>query len=602
MQPDTDDAYEALIQFLYRTPIGLVQIGADGAIEMLNPKSSSLLMPLASDGNLENLFHALSGVAPQLSSLAAGFEAPNGVVCESLRVSLPNGGGAAAGPQCLSISLLKLDSQRLMAVLEDATAEMQREQETLTRRLDNAARTDGLTKMPNRRAVQEQIRLMLSRAGAAAQGESAVLFINFDRFKQINDTLGNAAGDQVLTTMADRMRGVLRPPTDRIAHGAGPSQMAARTGGDEFVVVLDGMRSAADVESVAQRLLEAIGKPYRISAQEIICNISMGIVLGSRASGDADAVLRDASIAMAEAKRAGGGRYVLFETSMRERVVRRGDIEGDLRRALQEEQLFVLYQPVVGLLEDGGTDHATGVEALVRWQHPTRGVVSPVEFIQVAEECGLIGAVGDFVLRKACEDFVQWQSALGAGAPRLLAVNLSRAQLAQPGWTGVVTDILGASGMRAQQLQLEVTESLAAQDQLVQERLHELKALGIKLALDDFGTGYSSLASLHLLPVDTVKIDRSFVSQGDTSHHHRVLIEATVMVARSLGMDTVAEGIETEAQAAVVRQLKCDKGQGYLFSRPLTSAALKDWLGARAQPGSVPAIVHGLGDARPVGG
>jgi diguanylate cyclase (GGDEF)-like protein/PAS domain S-box-containing protein len=582
-QPDSADAYEALIQFLYRTPIGLVQISADGAIEMLNPKSSSLLMPLTSDGNLENLFTVLAGIAPELSAMASTFAAPTGVVCETLRVSLPSHAGAAAGPQVLSISLLKLDAQRFMAVLEDATAEVHREQATLTRRLDNAARTDGLTKMPNRRAVQEQIRLIMTRPEAAAQGESAVMFINFDRFKQINDTLGNAAGDKVLTTMAERMRAALRPPTDRIALAAGPSQMAARIGGDEFVVVLDGMRCTADIESVAQRLLETISKPYRITAQDIICNVSMGIVLGAQASGDADAVLRDASIAMAEAKRAGGGRYVLFDTAMRERVVRRGDIEGDLRRALQERQLFVLYQPVVGLLEGGGTDYATGVEALVRWQHPTRGIVSPVEFIQVAEECGLIGAVGDFVLRQACDDFVRWQAELGERAPRLLAVNLSRAQLAQPGWTEVVSGILAATGMQAPRLQLEVTESLAAQDQQVQERLHELKALGIKLALDDFGTGYSSLASLHLLPVDTVKIDRSFVSQGDTSHHHRVLIEATVMVARSLGMDTVAEGIETPEQAAVVRELKCDKGQGYLFSRPLSSGALVDWLGARAK-------------------
>jgi diguanylate cyclase (GGDEF)-like protein/PAS domain S-box-containing protein len=581
-QPDSADAYEALIQFLYRTPIGLVQISADGTIEMLNPKSSSLLMPLTRDGSLDNLFAVLAGIAPELSAMASTFAAPTGVVCEALRVSLPPHAGAATEPQVLSISLLKLDAQRFMAVLEDATAEVHREQATLTRRLDNAARTDGLTKMPNRRAVQEQIRLIMTRPETAAQGESAVMFINFDRFKQINDMLGNAAGDKVLTTMAERMRAALRPPTDRIALGAGPSQMAARSGGDEFVVVLDGMRCTADIESVARRLLETISKPYRIASQDIICNVSMGIVLGAQASGDADAVLRDASIAMAEAKRAGGGRYVLFDTAMRERVVRRGDIEGDLRRALQEQQLFVLYQPVVGLLDGGGTDYATGVEALVRWQHPTRGIVSPVEFIQVAEECGLIGAVGDFVLRQACDDFVRWQAELGEGAPRLLAVNLSRAQLAQPGWTEVVSGILAASGMQAPRLQLEVTESLAAQDQQVQERLHELKALGIKLALDDFGTGYSSLASLHLLPVDTVKIDRSFVSQGDTSHHHRVLIEATVMVARSLGMDTVAEGIETPEQAAVVRELKCDKGQGYLFSRPLSSSALVDWLGARA--------------------
>jgi diguanylate cyclase (GGDEF)-like protein len=578
MPPDTTDAYEALVQFLYRAPIGLVQISLDGTIEMLNPMSSNLLMPLTPDANLENLFEVLAAVAPQLSSMTTRFDASSGVICESLRVAVGETAGAEAGPQFLSISLLKLDADRLMAVLADATFDMQREQATLARRLNSAARIDGLTQMPNRWAVQEQLGIMMARPTAAAHGEFAVLFMNFDRFKQINDTFGNAVGDQVLTTMAERMRATLRPPSNRIALTAGPSQMAARIGGDEFVVVLDGMRRPGDVESVALRLLEAIGKPCQVSGHEIGCNVSIGIVLGALASGDADAVLGDASIAMAHAKRRGGGRHVLFEPAMREQAARRGDIEGDLRIALQEDQLFVLYQPVVGLVEDGPVDYSAGVEALVRWRHPTRGVISPVEFIPVAEECGLIGALGDFVLARACRDFVGWQSKLGAGAPRLLAVNLSRAQLAQAGWTEAVGEILRASGMHAGHLQLEVTESLAAQDQQVQERLHQLKALGIKLALDDFGTGYSSLASLHLLPVDTVKIDRSFVSQGDTSHHHRVLIEATVKVAASLGMDTVAEGIETEAQAAVVRELKCDKGQGYLFAKPLTAPALEQWL------------------------
>jgi EAL domain-containing protein (putative c-di-GMP-specific phosphodiesterase class I) len=207
-----------------------------------------------------------------------------------------------------------------------------------------------------------------------------------------------------------------------------------------------------------------------------------------------------------------------------------------------------------------------------------RGIVPPVEFIGVAEECGLIGALGDFVLERACRDFAQWRAALGELAPRLMAVNLSRAQLGQRDWARTVARILGETGMDARNLQLEVTESLAAQDTDVQQRLHELKALGVTLALDDFGTGYSSLASLHLLPVDTVKIDRSFVSQSETSQHHRVLIEATVKVAQSLGMSTVAEGIETPEQAGVVRALQCDKGQGYLYSRPLESAALVAWL------------------------
>jgi EAL domain-containing protein (putative c-di-GMP-specific phosphodiesterase class I) len=373
----------------------------------------------------------------------------------------------------------------------------------------------------------------------------------------------------------------LRPPSDRIDPHAASGQMAARIGADEFAVVLDGLRSRDDAERVAVRLLDALARPHALDGQDVTCTLSMGLVWSLDANAAADEVLRDASIAMVEAKHAGGARCIAFETAMRERAAHRADLESDLRQALLEEQLFVVYQPVVGLRADGATDHAAGVEALVRWRHPVRGVVPPVEFIPVAEESGLIGPLGDFVLRRACRDFAAWRRQMGGRAPRLLAVNLSRAQLAEPGWPDVVREVLAQNGMRADQLQLEVTESLAAQDQHVQQRLHELKAVGVTLALDDFGTGYSSLSSLHQLPVDTVKIDRSFVCQADTSHHHRVLIEATVKVAQSLGMNTVAEGIETEAQAAAVRAQACAKGQGYLFSRPLTSSDLLDWLAAR---------------------
>jgi EAL domain-containing protein (putative c-di-GMP-specific phosphodiesterase class I) len=294
----------------------------------------------------------------------------------------------------------------------------------------------------------------------------------------------------------------------------------------------------------------------------------------------ADDVLRDAGIAMVAAKAEGGGRCVVFQQQMREQAARRGGVEAELRLALERDELFTVYQPVVGILPGSGTgiDRSAGVEALVRWRHPERGVVGPVEFIAIAEECGLIGAIGEQVLRTACRDFMRWQRELGALAPRLLAVNLSRAQLAQADLCDTVQAILLACAMRPEQLQLEVTESLAAQGADIQDQLRRLKQLGVKLALDDFGTGYSSLSSLHLLPVDTVKIDRSFVSLADTSFHHEVLIEATVKVARSLGMGTVAEGIETEAQAAVVRRQGCDKGQGYLYSRPLTSELLIEWL------------------------
>lgn len=580
MQPDSRDAYEALVQFLYRAPIGLAQAGSDGAIDMLNPMASSLLMPIARDTGFDNLFAVLAPIAPQLEQMARDFAEPSGVICEGLRAMLPPEMTAPGSPHVLAISLMKLDAERLMAVVTDATQEVMREQEVLSRRLRNAARTDSLTRMPNREAVREQLQQLVERNASAntAGAEFAVLFMNCDRFRRINDTLGQSAGDALLVQIAERIRGALRPPSDHIAPSGGAGQLAARVGGDEFVVVLDGMRSLEDAERVAIRLLDALARPFRVQGQEVVCGASLGLAWGAGSAVDADEVLRDAGIAMLEAKRAGGARQQVFESAMRERAERRAGVEAELRQAIVHEQLFVVYQPVVGLNADGSTDHAAGVEALVRWRHPVRGIVPPVDFITVAEECGLIGAVGDFVLERSCRDFLSWRARLGVRAPRLIAVNLSRAQLGQPGWIDTVRRILLATGMPPEALQLEVTESLAAQDQDIQARLHELKALGVKLALDDFGTGYSSLSSLHLLPVDTVKIDRSFVSQSDTSAHHRVLIEATVKVAQSLGMTTVAEGIETGSQADVVRALCCAKGQGYLFSRPLPSNDLLTWL------------------------
>ncbi|TWI65380.1 diguanylate cyclase (GGDEF)-like protein [Pseudoduganella lurida] len=587
-QADDKLAYEALIQFLYRTPIGLLQAGMDGTVDMLNPMAAQLLMPLAPDGELDNLFTIFNDAVPQLRDAVSAFANPSGDVVDGLRVVVPD---APGGAQVLSLNVMKLDSQRLMAAVSDITLEARREQERLASRLSSEARTDTLTRMPNRAAVQEELRaILLRRHGDLHGGEVrvaggrredtgfAVLFMNCDRFRQVNDTLGSAAGDALLVLMADRIRNVLRPPTDHIPAVRSGGQLAARVGGDEFVVVLDGLRRVEDAESVAARLIAAVGRGFSMHGHEVVCNVSIGVAWGD--AHEPDELLRDAGIAMREAKRAGGARHVRFEAAMRERAARRNDIEMELRQALQGEQLFVVYQPVVGLLPDGVTDHSTGVEALVRWRHPVRGIVPPFEFIGVAEESGLIGALGDFVLERSCRDFVRWRAELGTLAPRLMAVNLSRAQLAQPGWSETVARILRDTGMPERSLQLEVTESLAAQDTDVQQRLHELKALGITLALDDFGTGYSSLASLHLLPVDTVKIDRSFVSQSETSHHHRVLIEATVKVAQSLGMNTVAEGIETPEQAEVVRRLQCDKAQGYLYSRPLESPALVDWLRA----------------------
>ena len=451
--------------------------------------------------------------------------------------------------------------------------------------LSLSAHTDALTQLPNRAAVIQRLNKAIAHANRHAGYGFAVLFMDLDRFKQINDTLGHAAGDDLLRQVSQRLVNALRPG-DALARMEPQedtgSEVAARMGGDEFVVVLEGVNSSETVTLIAQRVLEELSEPYLVGSTPVQTGASIGVVLHlaqpgqDRPSASAQDVLRNADTAMYEAKRAGRGRWVIFDDSMHERVVRTLGIEKDLRRALKNDELFVVYQPVLNLKDRS----LAGVEALVRWRHPERGLVAPVEFIGVAEESGLIDEVGAVVLRKACSQFVRWKESLDARAPAMLAVNLSRAQLKRPGLVDELRELLAECKMQATWLQLEVTESLAAQDEPIQAVLRQLKALGVKLALDDFGTGYSSLACLHQLPVDTVKVDRSFVIHAESVEYHRVLIEATIRVARTLGMTTVAEGIETEGQAQLMLALDCDRGQGYLFSRPLEAVALEAWLKA----------------------
>jgi len=451
------------------------------------------------------------------------------------------------------------------------------ERRRLQEQLHHTAHTDTLTGLPNRAVVLDRLQRAINHARRHPGYGFAVLFLDFDRFKQVNDTLGHSAGDALLQQIARRIEDSLRPG-DAVARVASALQTAARIGGDEFVVVLEGVHDDDEALAVAQRLLAELAVPYAIGSHSVESGASIGIVTANHAAESAEEVLRDADTAMYEAKRAGRGRCVVFDSSMHDRVVQALEIENDLRRALREGEgegeLFVVYQPVVNL----ATRALTGVEALVRWRHPTRGLVPPVRFIGVAEEAGLIDAIGQLVLQSACRQFALWRRELGERAPRQVAVNLSRAQLQLPGLVPEVRWVLEQNGMQPSDLQCEVTESLAAQDERVQITLRELKALGVRLALDDFGTGYSSLACLHQLPVDTVKIDRSFVSHAETVEYHRVLIEATIRVAQTLGMTTVAEGIETEGQALLMERLHCDRGQGYLFRKPMTAEELERWI------------------------
>ncbi len=577
MSSNPPDASEALIQFLYQAPIGLVQMNCAGEIEMLNSMSAQLLMPLASEGNLDNLYTVLEGVAPQLRGLADAFGAASGTVCESLRVAPPVRRPSAA-QQILSISVLKIAADRLICVLLDATEQVRREQRDIQMYLAAESRIDALTRLPNRAAIRERLQQAIDRAGADPRSRFAILYLDCDRFGRINDADGTMIGDKLLVQIADRLRGSLRMPAAANSIGS----MPARMGSDEFVVLVEGDVDCIDAEAMARQLIEALYHAYTVDGRRLHSSVSIGLLHCAEFDGSADAALHAAHLAMLQAKVAGGAQLTVFEPAMQMRAARQGTLEVDLHHALAAGQLFLVYQPVVALQSGAVRPASAGVEALVRWRHPTLGIVPPLEFIGIAESSGLIASIGQFVLNAACRQFGEWRTELGPDAPRTMAVNLSRAQLLEGGFVAAVGQILSRNRMDAACLQLEVTESLAAQDELVQRRLHELKALGLTLALDDFGTGYSSLASLHLLPVDTVKVDRSFVSLAATSPHHRVLIDATVRVARSLGMATVAEGVEDEEQARIVRDLGCDKGQGYLYSRPLAPDDITLWLRAAA--------------------
>ena len=571
------EAHEALMQFLYQAPIGLLQATLDGSITMINPMSAQLLMPLAPAGDLGNLFDVLQAAAPQLRAQAAAAPYPGGDVCSGLHVPV---GAATPGeevPSTLSVRVLRLDVDTLMCSVTDITAALRLERQHVADELRDASRIDSLTALPNRTVALERIERALRRGRSDASYRFVVLFVNCDRFNRVNITLGQAAGDELLRSMASRITANLRQRggTDLQLESG---QTAARLGVDEFVVVLDEVQDADIADRLARRLVDVLSKPYTVGAVPVHSTASIGVVLGDGSATDAEAVLQDASLAMREAKRAGGARHCTFVPLMKERAHERACLESELRRAIYEGELFVVYQPIVLF----GDASVAAIEALVRWQHPQRGLISPLEFIGIAEETELIAPLGAFVLHTACSQLATWHAQLGERAPRVMSVNLSRAQLNEPTLVDEVRHALHVSGLEPEWLQLEITESLAAENPLIQARLHELKRLGVKLALDDFGTGYSSLASLHQWPVDVIKIDRSFVSQVTSSAHHRVLVEATVLVARSLGMGTVAEGVETAEQAELLCALLCEKGQGYFYARPLDADAATAWLAARS--------------------
>ncbi len=430
-----------------------------------------------------------------------------------------------------------------------------------TGELRHQALHDSLTGLPNRVLALDRAQQMLARA-RRQRIPVAALYVDIDAFKNVNDSFGHAAGDELLQIVASRLLTVVRE-----------GDTAARLGGDEFVVLLDGSTLDAGAELVAQRLLEVLRQPYELSGTDgrrLSVTASIGIASGARS--DADELLRDADLALYSAKEAGRDRYAVFASSMQETSRDRLTLEMDLGEALDRGQLFVVYQPTFDLR----SRQVTGVEALARWQHPTRGVLNPDDFIPVAESSGLIIPIGRWVLNEACQQGARWRAhghAIG------VAVNVSARQLESDDMIEDVRLALQRSGLDAQALTLEVTETALMRDKsATAERLRALKALGARIAIDDFGTGYSSLAYLRQFPADALKIDRSFIDGIATSKGSAALIHTLVELGRTLGIETLAEGIEDPAQLETLQREHCDQGQGFLFSRPLDVTAVEDFL------------------------
>lgn len=411
---------------------------------------------------------------------------------------------------------------------------------------------DALTGLPNRALLADRLEQVLTNSRRHRKDTFALLYLDLDRFKVVNDTLGHAAGDELLQRAAARLAAPLRQ-----------GDTVARLGGDEFAIVLPNV-GARDIAKVVERVQAAVSRPIRIGTRELATTASIGVVLGPGAYTEAAEILRDADIAMYRAKAQGPGRYAVFDEAIQEHTVAQLELEADLRGAVERGELRLEYQPILSLV----SGRLVGFEALVRWEHPGRGLLAPADFVALAEESGVIVPIGEWVLREAAVQAAAW------GGGLTVNVNVSGRQLAHPKFAAHVAAALVASGLEPGRLQLEITESVLLRDpDAAIEVLEALREMGVQLYLDDFGTGYSSFTYLHLFPIDAVKLDRSFVHRMDEDTRNDAIVRALLAMAQSLGLLVVAEGVERTEEAEHLLELGCPFGQGYLFSRPLTREA-----------------------------
>jgi diguanylate cyclase (GGDEF)-like protein len=439
-----------------------------------------------------------------------------------------------------------------VATHEDITERLAAEE-----RIKHLAHYDALTGLPNRVTFYERLETVLSRQRRSET--IGVLSLDLDRFKNVNDTLGHPVGDQLLKAAADRMRSCVRS-----------EDLVARLGGDEFAIVQGSSTQSSDLSALATRLIEVVGAPYDLDGHQVIVGTSVGIAVAPTDSNKPDQLMKNADLALYRAKANGGGAFRFFEAEMDARMQARHALELDLRKAVVNGEFELFYQPVI----DVKTGQINSFEALIRWHHPERGMIAPLEFIPVAEETGLIVQIGEWVLRRACSEAVRWPKHI------TIAVNLLPAQFKSRNLVPMVINALAASGLPATRLELEITELV-----LVQENegafatLHQLRDLGIKIAMDDFGTGYSSLGYLRSFPFDKIKIDQSFIRDLPGKLESLAIVRAVVGLSSSLGITTIAEGVETKEQLASVTAEGCNEFQGYLISWPKPAADVERLLG-----------------------
>jgi diguanylate cyclase (GGDEF)-like protein/PAS domain S-box-containing protein len=416
---------------------------------------------------------------------------------------------------------------------------------------------DALTGLPNRMFFMDQLKQSVQRVKRQQQAPFAVLFLDFDRFKIINDSLGHMVGDQLLIAIANKLRASVRP-----------GDTVARLGGDEFTILLDSLKTPDAAIDMARRLLSNLSEHLKLPDREVFITASIGIALSTNGYEHAEDVLRDADTAMYQAKSLGRARYEVFSQGMRAKVPDLAEIETDLWRALERDELVLDYQPIVSL----STGRIAGFEALLRWMHPSRGIVSPLEFISVAEETGLIIPIGQWVLNQACRQTREWQKRYPQNPPLHISVNLSPKQFMQRDLIDQISLALDGGGLSPANLKVEITEGVVMQNvESTMQMLGQLQALGIAISLDDFGTGYSSLSYLHRFPISTLKIDQSFVSSMSNNQESLEIVRTILGLARNLKMEVIAEGVETLEQAVELTAMNCDYGQGYYFSKALNA-------------------------------